>query len=77
MERLNKNSFGQFDDERFSEIKEDIEKMFKPFINKWKYIDSCDLSFIIQNEVSWLITQRDLSYKNSRIENINQINKLK
>lgn len=74
MERLNKNSFGQFEDERFLEIKEDIEKMFKPFINKWKDIDSCDLSFIIQNEVSWLITQKDMSYKNSITENIKKIN---
>lgn len=47
MEFLNRNKNGQYDDERYGDIKNDIEKSMSEIFDKWNNIIPSDIKIIM------------------------------
>lgn len=67
VEFLKRNKNGQYDDERYSEIKSDIEKSMSEIFDKWDNIIPSDIENIMSHTIAWMGCQQSL--KNSSKDN--------
>lgn len=68
MEFLNRNKNGQYDDERYGDIKNDIEKSMGEIFDKWNNIIPSDIEHIMLHTISWMGSQQLL--KNNSTGNL-------